>query len=291
MGPLMTTFETTGPVQLTVELGIRSDIWITAVDRTEASVHIRPRNPDRERDSNAADQVRVDLAEERLHIGFPHLRIQNWFTNGGAVDVTIEVPIGSAIDVSSGMGSLDADGEFGATVLRTGMGAIRIGQCASLRAKTGQGDVTVGGVTGPAEITTGTGKVRVGLLGGAATVKNSNGETQIGAADGGLTVTAANGDIEIGRAAGEVAAKAANGAIRLGDIARGAITAATAAGSVEVGVRAGAAAWLDLSTKYGRVHNDLTVGDGPEPSGDTVQVRARSSYGDIRIHRSKGSEP
>lgn len=287
----MTTFDTIGPVDLTVELGIRSDIWITAVDRNEASVHLRPRNPDRARDTNAADQIVVDLADNRLRVGFRHLRIQNWFTDGGAVDVTIEVPIGSAIDVSSGMGSLDADGEFGAVVLRTGMGAIRVDQCESLRAKTGQGDVTVGGVGGQAEITTGTGKVRVGLLDGAATIKNSNGETQIGAAAQGLTVTAANGDIEIGRAGGEVAARAANGAIRIGDIARGAITAATASGSIEVGVRAGAAAWLDLSTKYGRVHNALAVGDGPEPSGDTVQVRARSSYGDIRIHRSKGIEP
>jgi len=30
----------------------------------------------------------------------------------------------------------------------------------------------------------------------------------------------------------------------------------------------------------------MDASDGPGPSGDTVEVRARTSYGDIVIHRS-----
>jgi len=286
----MTSFDTSGPVELTVDLGIRSDIWITAVDRTEATVQIRPRNPERALDASAAGQIAVDLTDNRLRVGFTHLRIRNWFTDGGAVDVSIEVPTGSSLDVGTGMGAVDAAGEFGAAVVRSGMGAIRIDRCAGLRVKTGQGDVTVGSATGLVSISTGTGKVRIGAIAGTATVKNANGETQIGVVADDLTISAANGDILIDRADANVTVKASNGSVRIGDIGRGAVTAATAAGAVEVGIRPGTAAWLDLSTKYGRVHNTLALGDGPAATGDTVQVRARSSYGDITVHRSERSE-
>ena len=56
-------------------------------------------------------------------------------------------------------------------------------------------------------------------------------------------------------------------------------------GEIEVGIRAGTAARLDVHTQFGRVHNQLDVTDGPGPSDQTVEVRARTSYGDIVIRR------
>ena len=35
-----------------------------------------------------------------------------------------------------------------------------------------------------------------------------------------------------------------------------------------------------------RVHNILTSADDPEPSAETVQVRARTQFGDVLIARS-----
>ncbi len=52
------------------------------------------------------------------------------------------------------------------------------------------------------------------------------------------------------------------------------MTIETASGGLEIGVREGTAAWIDATTKFGRVHNDLTPADRPEPSAETVQVRA-----------------
>jgi hypothetical protein len=46
------------------------------------------------------------------------------------------------------------------------------------------------------------------------------------------------------------------------------------------------AAWLDLTTRFGNVHNDLDAAERPEPGEDAVEVRARTSYGDITVHRS-----
>ena len=102
-------------------------------------------------------------------------------------------------------------------------------------------------------------------------VKNSNGDTRIGEVTGDLRVKAANGRISVDQADAAVTAKTANGDVRLGEVARGAVVAETGAGTVEVGVRDGVAAWLDLNTRFGNVQNDLRLPDLPN-------ARTRSTY-------------
>jgi hypothetical protein len=69
-------------------------------------------------------------------------------------------------------------------------------------------------------------------------------------------------------------------------VTRGSVSVETASGGLEVGVKEGTTAWIDATTKYGRVHNSLTAADEPEPTADTVQVRARTQFGDVLIARS-----
>jgi hypothetical protein len=57
------------------------------------------------------------------------------------------------------------------------------------------------------------------------------------------------------------------------------------AGDLDVGVRQGTAAWLDVRTTAGKLHNQLDATDGPEPSAETVDVGARTLLGDIVIRR------
>jgi DUF4097 and DUF4098 domain-containing protein YvlB len=148
----------------------------------------------------------------------------------------------------------------------------------------GPGAVTI---DGDAEIATGSGRIDIGEIGGAAAIKNSNGNTDIGTVTGGLRVRAANGDITVNRADAGVEAKSSNGTIRIGKIARDSVTLHTATGDVEIGVATRTAAWLDLKTGHGRVHNALDdIGQGPDRSEETVEVRAHTSYGDITVRRS-----
>jgi DUF4097 and DUF4098 domain-containing protein YvlB len=82
-----------------------------------------------------------------------------------------------------------------------------------------------------------------------------------------------------------VNAKSANGDVRLGEAATGSVVLETHAGDVEVGIREGTAAWLDLSATAGRVHNELDATERPEGADQTVEVRARTSIGDVVIRR------
>jgi DUF4097 and DUF4098 domain-containing protein YvlB len=132
--------------------------------------------------------------------------------------------------------------------------------------------------------------VRINRIDGAAVVKDSNGDTWIGEITGNLRVNAANGKISVDRACETVAAKSANGDVRLGEVAHGTVLAQTALGKVEIGIRDGVAAWLDLNTRFGSVHNDLGPSERPGPGEDAVEVRARTSFGDITINRSVAAD-
>jgi DUF4097 and DUF4098 domain-containing protein YvlB len=103
---------------------------------------------------------------------------------------------------------------------------------------------------------------------------------------GELRVNAANGKIAVDRPQSAVFAKTANGDIVLGAVESGEVVAETAWGRVDIGVANGVPAWLELHTDHGRVRNELHPASAPEPREETVEIRARTGHGDIRIHRS-----
>jgi DUF4097 and DUF4098 domain-containing protein YvlB len=147
------------------------------------------------------------------------------------------------------------------------------------------GDLTIEDVTGDVDLSTATGEVRIERIGGSADLTNSNGDIWVGEVSGEIRARAANGKITVGRAHAAVTAKAANGDIHLGEVSCGEVVASTACGKVDIGIRSGVAAWLDLHTGFGHVRNLLESTDRPDPSEETVKVRARTSFGDITIRR------
>lgn len=285
----MPTYDTPEPISVTVELGV-GDVRIAASDRTDTVVDVRPSDPAKKGDISAAEQTRVELANGRLLVKAPK-GWRQWTPRGGgeSIDVQIELPTGSRVWGEAGVAALRCSGRLGECRYRTGVGDIQLDQAGPVELKTGVGDIAIEQVAGKTEVTTGSGSVGIGGIDGMAVVRNGNGDTWIGEVAGDARVNAANGKISIDRARAPVAAKTANGDVRLGEVARGAVVAQSAFGTVEVGIRAGVAAWLDLDTKFGNVQNDLDAAERPEPSEDAVEVHARTSCGDIVIHRSLAS--
>ncbi len=264
----MPTFDTPQPISVNIDLGV-GDIRVVAGDRADTLVDVQPSNPAKASDVTAAEQTRVELANGVLQIKAPKGWRRYSFRGGHeSIEVRIELPTGSQLRGQAGVAGLRSSGT--------------LGEC---RYRTGAGDISLEHVAGAVELTTGTGTVRIDGIGGPATIKNSNGDTWIGEVVGDVHVKAANGKIAVGQAHAAVTAKTANGDVDLGEVASGVVVAATACGKVHVAVRAGVAAWLDLHTGFGHVHNLLDTSDHPEPSEDTVEVRARSSFGDITVCR------
>jgi Putative adhesin len=282
----MPTFETRESISVALEIGV-GDIRISASDRTDTIVEVRPSNPDRKGDVTAAEQTRVDYAGGRLMIKAPKGWRQFSLRRGGdSIDVQIDLPAGSDVHCDAGVAAVRCTGRLGECRFKTGAGDVYVEHAGPIDLRSGAGDVSVDRASGHTEVTSGSGAVWVGLIDGSAVVKNGNGDTWLGEVTGELRVSAANGKIVVDESGSSVAAKTANGDVRLGGVAGGPIVAETAFGKIEVGIPKGVSAWLDLKTHFGNVRNDLEAADRPGPGENAVDVRAQTSFGDIVIGRS-----
>lgn len=280
----MPVFETPEPISVVVELTV-GNVRIVGSDRTDTDVEVRPTEASDESDVEAVEQVRVEYADGTLRVTGPK-RLFDFSKKTRSADVTIELPAGSRVTAQTQMGNLRCSGRLGECRLKTSAGDVSVEQTGPLRLSTSAGQATAGRVAGDAEVSTGSGKIQIGEVQGAAVVKNSNGDTTIDAVAGDAKVRAANGEIHIERAGGGVDAKTANGAIRVGEVIRGSVVLGTSMGNLDIGIAGGTAAWLDVNTGFGHVRNHLDNTAQPDGTDETVEVRGRTSFGDITIHRS-----
>jgi DUF4097 and DUF4098 domain-containing protein YvlB len=284
----MPTFTTEEPI--TIELGLAvSDVRIIASDRADTVVEVVPTRPDSKADQRAAEQTRIDFTRGTLSVRTPKV-IGNWIGRTGSTDVTIEVPTGSRLEGDTASGGLRSEGRLGEVRFKTAAGSVHLGQTGPLRVTTAAGDIEADWAEGDATLTTHYGVLRLGRVDGDAVLKSSSGNNWIGEANGEVRVSAASGEIVVDRARRDVVVKTAHGGIRIGEVRQGNVDLSTAMGDVEIGIAAGTAAWLEVSSSWGKLRNSLTSSDGPEASDRTVQIRARTYYGDVTIRRSTEDE-
>ncbi|MFF5973363.1 DUF4097 domain-containing protein [Streptomyces sp. NPDC012769] len=279
----MPSFDTPEAISVTARVEAGS-IQFVAGDRTDTVVEVQPRNPKKDLDVRTAGQTEVSYASGLLTVKTPK---SNLFGRTGVVDVTVELPAGSRIDLTGAWTQVLGEGPLGEVRVKTSSGDARFDTTGPLDLTASHGSITVDRVDGPAEVTTSSGSVRVGLVDGSAVLKNSHGTTTVGAVTGELKVSGAHGDIEIGRAEDSVTATTAHGTLRVGEVASGTVQLETNYGAIEVGVREGTAAWLDVSAGSGQVRNGLDLTEAPDTTDGSVKVRARTRHGNIDIRRAK----
>jgi hypothetical protein len=281
----MPSFDTPEPILAQLEPGV-GNVRLVATDRTDTVVEVRPTDEHDASDVRAAEQTRVEFSGGTLSVKGPKIRLFDFSKETRSIEVTIELPAGSRVEGSTGLGDLHATGTLGACRYKSGTGHFQLDRTGDLHLTTATGNVVVDEVTGNAEISTSSGRVHVGAVAGTGEIKNSNGATTLGAAPGPVRVRAANGDITVEQAENRVDAKTANGAVRVLDAVRGALTLETAMGDIEIGIREGSAAWLDVKTHFGRVANALGASAAPAAATNTIEARANTSFGDITVRRS-----
>jgi len=287
----MPLFDTAGPILVTVDIGV-GDVRITATNRLDTFVEVRPTDPSKKADVAAAEQTRVEFSDGRLLVKGPKGWRRYSLRGGGeSIDVQIDLPLGSQLRGEAGVAALNCTGALGECQYSTGVGDVHVEEARPVHLTTGAGDIAVDRAAGHAQIVTGSGAVRVGSVDGTAEIKGSNGSTWVGEISKDLRVVAANGSISIDHSHATVVAKTANGDVSLGDVEGGTVVAQTAMGRVDIGIREGVAAWLDLDTKFGKVYNELDSAARPQPGEQTVEIRARTSFGDITIHRAAATTP
>ena len=281
----MTHFQTPTPVVVELDLGW-GDVHVVASDRADTIVEVRPANPHKSGDVKTAADATIELVGDVLTVrttkGWLHYTP---FGSAGQVDVTLEVPEGSEVRGASGAGRLLAEGALGAVSYRSGAGDIRVDEAQRVTARTASGAIIIGRATGAVELSTSAGSIRIQELSGEAMIKNPNGATTIGEVTGTLSVQGAHGDVTVANARGSVTAKSSYGNLLVERIDGGRVQLEAGYGGIEVGIAEGTAAWLDVSSQHGAIRNTLTPADAPGMDDDTVELHARTSWGDILIRR------
>jgi DUF4097 and DUF4098 domain-containing protein YvlB len=262
----MPTFDTPGPIAARIEV-VSGSVRVRADDRHDTVVTVRPRNAASAADVTAAQQTLVTFTAGELLIRSTSRPRLLFFGNGPEIEVDVVLPSGSSVDVRTTAGEVTCAGRLGAVDLESKHGDLRLDRAGSLRARTASGNVVAATIDGEADVTTAYGNVRVGEVAGP---------TRLGTG---------YGDVTVDRTLGSLTGSTKYGQVRVGEAVRGSLVLETAYGEVEAGVREGTAAWLDVTCGSGRIRNTLTETEGPEGAGETLEIHARTSYGDILIRR------
>jgi Putative adhesin len=273
----MPTFATPGPIVATVQVaGAR--VRITASDRTDTVVLVEPINEASRSDVKVADKTRVDFADGQLSVKTTTPGDKN-----GSVAITIDLPAESRLVAYLAHSSVHVDGSVGDCELHLASGQVQLDRIDSLQADISAGEVTIGHITGRADIDGGAFGVRIGEVGGTVGIASSGGQAWIGHASADLDLSSGSGGFDIDRADGSVTATTASGAIRIGRLTRGPAKLMNGSGNIEVGISEGAAARVDVNSERGSVRNSVASQGDPATSDALVSVHARTRHGDIII--------
>ncbi|MFC6089844.1 DUF4097 family beta strand repeat-containing protein [Saccharothrix lopnurensis] len=132
---------------------------------------------------SVARQTTVDLVDGVLRIGASAKN--QLFGSSGAVEVTVKLPAGSRVEAKAASAGFRGVGRLGDVAFEGAHGSVKLDEAASLRLTTLSGDVSVGRLTGPAEISTGKGDILItGAVRGTLVLRTQDGDVSVGTAAG-----------------------------------------------------------------------------------------------------------
>ncbi|GGN83201.1 hypothetical protein GCM10011579_071680 [Streptomyces albiflavescens] len=179
----MQKFDTPAPVSAVLDIPA-GRIQFIAADRADTTVEVRPTDASKSRDVKAAEQIEVEYRDGVLRIEAPAAKNQ-FLGASGSAEVTIQLPAGSRIEAKAAGAELRGVGQLGDVAFEGAYRQIKIDEAASLRLTAIDGDVEVGRLGGPAEISTQRGDIRITeAVRGTVTLRTQSGDISVGAAAG-----------------------------------------------------------------------------------------------------------
>jgi hypothetical protein len=179
----MQKFDTPAPISTFLDIAA-GRIQFIAADRADTTVEVLPANPGKSRDVQMAEQTTVTYADGVLRIHTPEATNQLFGPNG-SVEVTIQLPAGSRVEGKAAASELRGVGRLGDIAFEGAYRQIKIDEAASLRLTALDGDVEVGRLTGPAEISTARGDIRITeAVRGTVVLRTQSGDISVAAAAG-----------------------------------------------------------------------------------------------------------
>ena len=160
-------------------------IRLIAADRADTTVEVLPADASNSRDVKAAEQTEVAYGDDGvLRIGASPAK-NRILGQSGSVEVTVQLPVGSRIEAKAASAEFRGVGRLGDVAFEGAQGSVKLDETASARLTLLAGDVTVGRLGGPAEISTQKGDIHIAeAVRGTVELRTEAGEISVGAARG-----------------------------------------------------------------------------------------------------------
>jgi DUF4097 and DUF4098 domain-containing protein YvlB len=179
----MQKFDTAAPVSAVLDIPA-GRIRFIAADRTDTTVAVLPADASKSRDVKAAEQVTVSHTNGVLRIEAPEAKNQ-LLGASGSIDITVELPTGSHVEAKAASAEFRATGRLGDVAFEGAQATLHLDEAESARLTLQSGDVSVGRLDGPAEITTAKGAIRIAeAVRGTVVLRTEHGAIEVGAARG-----------------------------------------------------------------------------------------------------------
>jgi hypothetical protein len=178
----MQKFDTPSPISTVLDIPA-GRVQFIAADRADTAVEVLPANASKGRDVKAAERTTVEYGDGVLRIKAPEAKNQI-LGNSGSIEVTVQLPAGSGIEAKAAATEFRGVGRLGDVAFDGAHGEVKIDEAASVR-MAAYGDVTVGRLTGPAEISTQKGDIHIAeATSGTVMLRTQMGDVTVGATHG-----------------------------------------------------------------------------------------------------------
>ncbi|MEV4386790.1 DUF4097 family beta strand repeat-containing protein [Micromonospora sp. NPDC049580] len=179
----MQSFPTPAPISAVLDIPA-GRVQFIAADRADTTVEVRPTDAGRSRDTRAAERTTIAYADGVLRVTTATPANQ-LLGPSGSVEVTVQLPADSRVEVRAASAELRGVGRLGDVTVDGAYRHIKIDEAASVRLTAIDGDVEVGRLNGPAEISTTRGDILVAeARRGAVVLRTQSGDISVAAASG-----------------------------------------------------------------------------------------------------------
>jgi DUF4097 and DUF4098 domain-containing protein YvlB len=178
----MHRFDTPTPISAVLDIPA-GRVRFIAADRADTAVEVLPANASKRRDVKAAEQTTVEYADGVLRI---KTSAKNQYLGpSGSIEVTVKLPAGSQIEGTAASAEFRAVGRLGDVAFEGAYRQIKLDEAASVRLTAIDGDVEVGRLSGPAEISTARGDIQIAeALRGTVVLSTQSGDISVSAGAG-----------------------------------------------------------------------------------------------------------
>src|SRR3954452_22841938 len=147
----MQKLDTAAPISAVIDIPA-GRIQVIAADRADATVEVLPANAAKSRDVKAAEQVTVVYGDGVLRIEAAPAKNRILGTGSGSVEITIRPPVGSRVEAKTAAAEFRGVGRLGDVTFEGAQGALKLDETAGAHLTLMAGDITVGRLGGPADI-------------------------------------------------------------------------------------------------------------------------------------------